>query len=48
MLDRVVMDVIHVTLEVTIVADQVLPIAPLSDAPFAFRSAAFAASLALR
>jgi hypothetical protein len=38
-LDRVVMDVIDVSLEVALVANLMLPEAPLPDAPFAFAAA---------
>src|ERR1700694_5734250 len=36
MLDRVDMDVIHMTREIVLIANGMLPIAPLPDATFAF------------
>jgi hypothetical protein len=39
MLDRVDMDIIHMTGKIVLVADGMLPIAPLPDAAFAFGGA---------
>ena len=36
MLDRVDMDIIHVTREIVVIANGMFPIAPLPDAAFAF------------
>ena len=48
MLDRIEMDVIGMAREVGVVAQRVLPIAPLPDAAFAARGAALRNALAWR
>lgn len=38
-LDRVVMDILHVMLPIPVIPDQVLPEASLPDSPLSFRAA---------